>query len=58
MLNSIMAFSCDAVLIDFFLIGEDWNIASIDESVTDSGTKWMINLSYELVLKELKAVKD
>lgn len=58
MLNSIMAFSCDAILIDFFLNREDWNITSIDESVTDSGTKWMIDLSCKLVLKELKAVKD
>jgi len=39
MLNNIMAFSCDAVQIDFFLKEEDWKTAVIDGSVPDSEIK-------------------
>lgn len=47
-----------AVQKDFFLNEEDWNTVVIDGTVPDSEIKWMIDLSYELVLKELKTVKD
>ncbi|NJD01341.1 MAG: MmcQ/YjbR family DNA-binding protein [Ruminiclostridium sp.] len=47
-----------AVQRDFFLNEEDWNTVIIDGSVPDSEIKWMIDHSYEMVLKELKTVKD
>ncbi len=41
-----------------FFNEEHWNIVVIDGSVPDSEIKWMIDHSYELILKELKTVKD
>lgn len=47
-----------AVQKTFFLNEEDWNTVVIDGSVPDLEIKWMIDHSYELVLKELKTVKE
>ena len=47
-----------AVQKNFFFNEEDLNTVVIDGSVPDSEIKWMIDHSYELVLKELKTVKD